>query len=150
MLIAYLMQGKTLEESLDLTERHLEKIPAASETLAAIRCARTASDISEIGEGWIAEEALAIGIYCAVHHKWNFKAGVIEAVNIDGDSDSTGAITGNILGVILGENCIPEGWRKNLREYEIVSRTADDLYRIFECNESGHVTEYWWEKYPGF
>lgn len=150
MLIAYLMQGKTLSESLDLTARHLKKIPAASETLAAIRCARTASDISEIGEGWVAEEALAIGIYCAVHHKWNFKAGVIEAVNIDGDSDSTGAIAGNILGVMLGENCIPEGWRKNLQEYEIVSRTADDLYRIFECNESGHVTEDWWEKYPGF
>ena len=72
------------------------------------------------------------------------------AVNIDGDSDSTGAIAGNLLGVLNGEDAIPEKWRKNLREYAIVSQIADDLCVQFEANPDGHVTENWWNKYPGY
>lgn len=150
MLISYLRHGKSLAAALDLVEKHLENIPDASETLAAIRKARTASNIAELGEGWVAEEALAIGIYCALHHQWNFKAGVLKAINITGDSDSTGTIAGHILGVILGEKAIPEKWRTNLREYNIVSRIADDLHTRFEENADGHVTSSWWQKYPGF
>ena len=149
MLIAYLHAGKTLQESLDRTEMHLEQFADAAETLAAIRKARTAADITELGEGWVAEEALAIGIYCALQHPWDFKAGVLQAVNITGDSDSTGSITGNILGAINGENAIPENWRSKLREYRIVSQIADDVHLLVENRPDGHVTSNWWDKYPG-
>ncbi len=150
MIISYLRYGKSLNETLDLVEKHLEKLPDASETLTAIRHSRIADSISELGEGWVAEEALAIGIYCALHYTWDFRAGVLAAVNISGDSDSTGAVAGNILGVINGESAIPEKWRKNLREYDIVSQVADDLCQEIETGEDGHVTERWWNKYPGF
>lgn len=150
MLISYLRNGKSLSESLDLLEEFLQREPDAEETLRAIRKARSAENIAELGEGWVAEEALAIGIYCSLHHQWDFKSGVVKAVNITGDSDSTGAITGNILGVLNGEKGIPEKWRKNLREYDIVSEIADDLNTRFEAGADGHVTEFWWEKYPGF
>ena len=150
MLISYLRSGKSLEDSLDLVENHLETIPEAKETLAAIRLARTTDNIVKLGEGWVAEEALAIGIYCALHHQLDFKAGVLEAINITGNSDSTGTIAGHILGIINGENGIPEKWRKNLREYAIVSQVADDLCTKFEENSAGHVTKNWWNKYPGY
>ena len=150
MLISYLRHGKSLAAALDLVEKHLESVPDAAETLAAIRKARTADTISESGEGWVAEEALSIGIYCALRHQWDFKTGVLEAINITGDSDSSGCITGHILGVLNGEKAIPEKWRKNLREYNIVSQIADDLHTRFEENSVGHVTENWWQKYPGF
>ena len=133
-----------------MVEKHLESESDAAETLAAIRKARTAQSIVELGEGWIAEEALAIGIYCALRFPWDFKAGVLEAINITGDSDSTGCIAGHILGALNGENAIPEKWRKNLREYNIVSQIADDLYTNFEETLDGNVTRSWWEKYPGF
>ena len=148
--ISYLRHGKSLAAALDLVEKHLKNIPDAAETLAAIRKARTAYTISELGEGWVAEEALAIGIYCALHHQWNFNAGVLKAINITGDSDSTGCIAGHILGVLNGENAIPEKWRKNLREYNIVSRIANDIHSRFEENSAGHVTENWWQKYSGY
>ena len=150
MLIAFLLGGKSLTASLKLVEEHLEQFPEAAETLAAIRKAQTAGNISELGEGWVAEEALAIGIFCALHHQWNFKAGVLEAINITGDSDSTGCIAGHILGILNGESGIPEKWRKNLREYRIVSQIADDLHTGYETGEDGHVSRSWWEKYPGF
>jgi ADP-ribosylglycohydrolase len=75
---------------------------------------------------------------------------VLEAINIAGDSDSTGCVAGNILGVLNGENAIPERWRKNLREYNIVSQIADDLHQQIEENEYGYVTENWWQRYPGY
>ena len=150
MLIDELQMGKSLDDALDIVFEQLDGKSEAAETCAALRKARTAENISELGEGWVAEEALAIGVYCALKHTWDFRSGVLEAVNITGDSDSTGAITGNILGVINGEKAIPSDWLSNLREYKIVSQVADDLATCYEEDEEGHVTCEWWEKYPGF
>ena len=149
MLIAELAAGKTLNDSLDIVLEHLDGEPDATETAAALRKARTAKSISELGEGWVAEEALAIGVYCALKHTWDFRSGVLEAVNITGDSDSTGAIAGNILGVINGEKAVPAKWLASLRECKIVSRIADDLWTRFDEDPEGHVTDEWWDKYPG-
>ena len=150
MLIAYLYNGKALDEALDLVENHLKDIPDAAETLRAIQKARTAESIEELGEGWVAEEALAIGIFCTLKYPDDFKSAVLAAVNITGDSDSTAAIAGNISGVINGESSIPQNWLGNLRELDIVSRLADDFHQKFEAGEDGETTPEWWDKYPGF
>ena len=149
MLVSMLANGKPLVDAVDDLIAFLNDKPEAAETAAALKRARSAKSVAELGAGWVAEEALAIGVYCALKHPWDFRSGVLEAVNIDGDSDSTGAITGNILGVVNGENAIPEKWRKNLREYDTVSQVADDLVTRFEEGADGHVTREWWEKYPG-
>ena len=156
MLISYLYNGKDLEDALDLVEEHLLTVEHSKETLLAIKKARTVKNIILLGEGWVAEEALAISIYCALKHKWDFAQGVITAINITGDSDSTGAITGNILGTLNGEKAIPQSWRENLREYNLVSTVANDFYQGFEeeenkANYPGHIpSKNWWSKYPGF
>ena len=150
MLIAELLSGKTPDAALDPVLAFLEEKPEAAETAAALRKARTAEDISELGQGWVAEEALAMGMFCALRHSWDFRAGVVAAVNITGDSDSVGAVAGNLLGVINGESAIPAEWLAHLREREIVSGIADDLWKRCETGDEGHVTDEWWEKYPGF
>lgn len=48
--------------------------------------------------GWVAEEALVISLYCAIVCQDDFDKAIVLAVNHSGDSDSTGAITGNIQG----------------------------------------------------
>ena len=53
---------------------------------------------------------LAISVYCALKYQDNFKKALIAAVNHSGDSDSTGAISGNILGAYLGLSKIPSQW----------------------------------------
>ena len=150
MLISLLAAGKSLGDALDRLLNFLDGRPDAAETAAALRKARTADDIAELGQGWVAEEALAVGVFCALKHTWDFKSGVLEAVNITGDSDSTGSVAGNILGVMNGESGIPAHWRENLREYRIVSQTADDLWTGCEEDADGGVTPEWWAKYPGF
>ena len=58
-------------------------------------------NIHAIGEGWTGEEALGIAIYCSVRYQDDFSRAIIAAVNHNGDSDSTGAIAGNIVGARL-------------------------------------------------
>lgn len=61
-------------------------------------------NIHKIGEGWVGEEALAIALYCVRRYPDDFQAALRLSVNHNGDSDSTGAIAGNILGAYLGLN----------------------------------------------
>ena len=86
--------------------------------------------IHRLGEGWVADEALAIAVFCAVRHQNDFAAGIRAAVNHKGDSDSTGAICGNILGAWLGEEAVEKAFDLKQLELADVTRTiADDLFR---------------------
>jgi ADP-ribosyl-[dinitrogen reductase] hydrolase len=49
------------------------------------------------------------------------------AVSHSGDSDSTGAITGNILGALLGKRAIPEEWLVDLEIRKVIEETACGL-----------------------
>lgn len=84
--------------------------------------------IWKLGEGWVAEETLAIAIYCILKYQDDFEAAMIAAVNHDGDSDSTGAVAGNILGAALGMVKIPDKFIENLELKDILIKMADDLY----------------------
>lgn len=84
-------------------------------------------NIRALGQGWVAEETLAIAVYCALRHQDDFSKGVIAAVNHGGDSDSTGAVTGNILGAWLGCGAIEDRWKRGLELRDVVLEMADDL-----------------------
>ena len=96
----------------------------------------SAEAICSLGEGWVAEEAWAIAVFCAVRHIDSVEKAIIASVNHDGDSDSTGSITGNIMGAIYGYEHIkqrnifcPEGCEleQTLELSEIILAVADDL-----------------------
>lgn len=109
---SYLMELQTLiEKALDL---------AASD--------RSDTDaILMLGEGWVAEETLAIAIFSVMRHLDDFEKCIRCAVNHDGDSDSTGAVAGNIIGAILGYQAIPEKYLTNLELHDVLLSVADDL-----------------------
>ncbi len=83
--------------------------------------------ISQLGEGWVAEETVAIALFCVMRHIRDFEGCLVAAVNHDGDSDSTGAVAGNIIGTILGYTGIPEKFRTNLELLQPILSIADDL-----------------------
>ena len=76
--------------------------------------------ISLIGEGRVAEEALAIAIYAALKHSHDFKQALYVAINHDGGSNSAGAIAGNILGAYLGINEMPAEWIEKVELTDIL------------------------------
>ena len=91
--------------------------------------ARDVENIETIGEGWVAEEALAIAVYCTAKYFDDFKQAMIASVNHKGDSDSTGAVTGNILGAVIGYEAIPQHFKADLELHDIILHVADDLWR---------------------
>ena len=83
--------------------------------------------IEILGEGWVAEETLAIAIYCALRHSDSFEDAVCAAVNHNGDSDSTGAVTGNIIGAYLGIEAIPDYYKEKVELNDVVIEMSDRL-----------------------
>jgi len=112
----------------------------------------TVSDLDGIhalGEGWIAEEALAIALFCAVRYQNDFAKAIRTAVNHKGDSDSTGAICGNILGAWLGKEAVAEAFDlSKLELVDVIEEIAEDMYRAVEDGvpEKGQDPE-WDRKY---
>jgi len=89
-----------------------------------------------LGEGWVGEEALAIAIYCALKHEGDFAQGVLLAVNHSGDTDSTGAIIGNILACLLGKAAVPQHWCKRVELAAEIETLAADLLTGFSDDEA--------------
>lgn len=83
--------------------------------------------VHSLGEGWVGEEALAIAVFCALRFEDDFAGGLIAAVNHRGDSDSTGAVAGNLLGARLGLGGIPAQFREGTDVHDILVTLAEDL-----------------------
>lgn len=136
VLVQRLVEGGSLEEGLTLSLALLAEEDGHEETRDALqqawRLAGTATPyagaITALGEGWVAEEALAIAIYCALVAD-DLRHGVVLAVNHDGDSDSTGAIAGNLLGAMHGEEAIPGQWLNKLELREVIAGMGEALCR---------------------
>ena len=105
-------------------------------------------NIHRLGEGWTAEETLAIAIYCCLRYPEDFSKAIITSVNHNGDSDSTGAVTGNIMGAIHGYDAIDEKWKAHIELKDVLTDMAAAIF----CNNRGRTESntddsYWKEKY---
>ncbi|CDD97059.1 aDP-ribosylglycohydrolase [Bacteroides intestinalis CAG:315] len=128
----YIREG--LESTQRMFSNHAEEV---EKFVSLVKKAILLSDIStddvrtiedELGGGWVAEETVAIAIYCTLTHFENFEKAMIAAVNHAGDSDSTGAVTGNLLGATIGYDAIPQFYKDDLELHDVVLHIADDLY----------------------
>jgi len=133
-VIAHLIADAHIDEAVERARASLARRPESAECLHAVERAlelattRRASPetVAALGRGWVGEEALAIGLYCARTTE-DFAFGVGLAVNHDGDSDSTGSIAGTILGARLGVPAIPNAWVKAVELSETITAIADQL-----------------------
>ena len=85
-------------------------------------------NIHRLGEGWVGDEALAIALYCCLRYPDDFSKAIIVSVNHKGDSDSTGAIAGNILGAVCGYEAMEQKWKDNLELRDEILELADNFY----------------------
>lgn len=162
LLVIRTLEGMPLRSSiaeareiLRTKERHQETLNAIlmAEALASSGAEPSAGEVEKLGGGWVAEEALAIALYCALVAK-DFEHGVALAVNHSGDSDSTGAIVGNLLGAQLGISAIPGRWLDGLELRSVIEAVADDLHEFPGWNIGEYVDEgdndRIWARYPGW
>jgi len=133
-LIAALVRGRDLDGAIAAAREELRKWHDHEDCLAAVdgavhhasRACPTAEEVEELGAGWVAEEALAISLFCALRAD-DFAYGLRLAVNHSGDSDSTGAITGSILGCLWGRSSIPDAMLADLELRDVIEELSSDL-----------------------
>jgi ADP-ribosylglycohydrolase len=134
-IVDLLMSGANLKSAVGVAFDLLEEFPGGGETVTALRATVQLADqgdpsadrVESLGAGWVAEEALAIAVYCALvaEHAWE---GLLLAVNHSGDSDSTGSICGNLLGAERGPQEIPLAWRSQVEGLPTIIALADKLF----------------------
>lgn len=135
-MIALIVNGLSVRKAAEAAMLLAPAISDNPETAEAIEMALFYAEqdtypqnaINVLGEGWTAEEALAIGLYCALKGK-TAKDALLLAVNHKGDSDSTGAICGNIVGAFYGYDALPADWIKTLELEGFIRVTAFELYK---------------------
>ncbi|MEV3964136.1 ADP-ribosylglycohydrolase family protein [Nocardia sp. NPDC050193] len=139
-LIDRLVAGAALPAALDEVMALLTTLAGAEETIAALSRAvslaaesTTPEGVERIGQGWVAEECLAIAAYCALYAERtdDLRGALLLAVNHSGDSDSTGAVAGNLLGARYGLSALPAEWVRPVEGRDVLIQVADDLVVSF-------------------
>ncbi|GAA1952392.1 ADP-ribosylglycohydrolase family protein [Amycolatopsis minnesotensis] len=130
-------------------ERHEEQLTALDKAVALAAKGRPTPEqlAGELGGGWVGEEALSIGV-CAALAATDLTDGLLLAVNHSGDSDSTGAICGNILGAIHGPAAIPGHWLLALELREEIELLIADA--LAEFGPVPPAAPAWLARYPAW
>lgn len=163
-IIRELSGGATLDAALDTTAALLAQRPDHEETSTALFRARHLAatapagpvTVEQLGGGWVAEEALAIAVFAALAYPKpeQFLDALALAVTHSGDSDSTGAICGNILGALHGETALPAELVFTVEGRPAILQLADDFALEFTAGArlhgdwGPHTT--WTTRYPGW
>jgi ADP-ribosyl-[dinitrogen reductase] hydrolase len=137
-IVHLLIVGASLERAVEQVIELTTAWSDGGETVAAVRhaldLARSRSQpheeaIRSLGEGWVGEEALAIGLYAALVGQ-SFRETLAIAANHDGDSDSTASIAGQLWGARNGVAEIPHGWVRRLDVIEPIYEVMDGLISL--------------------
>lgn len=158
-IVHALVRGDSLDGAVQKALAQLATRPGHEETTQALKMALGAvrqglpspERVESLGQGWSAEEALAIGVYCALVAE-DMRHGLLLAVNHGGDSDSTGSICGNLLGTLHGETALPPSWLAELEGRPTILELADDFALEMTQGPALHgpadSSRVWLERYP--
>jgi len=88
--------------------------------------------IADLGTGVEAFNSVPTAIYSFVSHYDSFKAAVLFAVSLGGDTDTIAAMTGAISGAYLGIESVPDKWGIKLENRSYIEELAMVLYEVWE------------------
>ncbi|WP_136686017.1 ADP-ribosylglycohydrolase family protein [Falsirhodobacter xinxiangensis] len=140
------MHGATLERAVEAVRLSRPIMEALDFAMTAPACG-SPERVQRLGGGWVAEEALAIAVYSARVAR-DVTHGLQIAVTHSGDSDSTGAMAGNLLGLLHPTDVLRHEWRSELECTDLIDRIARDLARAGD--PAGRIADDLRIQYPGF
>ncbi|MCP2260834.1 ADP-ribosylglycohydrolase [Streptoalloteichus tenebrarius] len=157
VVVRQLLWDQPLERALWAAMAELRRWPRHEETATALnrafqlaqRGVPAPEEIEQhLGGGWVGEEALAIAVCAALAAGDDVELALRIAVNHSGDSDSTGAICGTIVGARVGARRLPERWLAELELREVIEELARDA--AAEFGSTPPRDERWLRRYPAW
>ena len=137
------------EETVDALDRAQSLATGTLSDADAVHALGTVTP--DAGPGWVAEEALAVAALCARRYPSDPERALRMAVTHTGDSDSTGAICGNLLGAALGVDALPARWVGAVELRDAILQVADDLHDARTVQVDwyyGPKGTGWYDRYP--
>jgi ADP-ribosylglycohydrolase len=148
-LIDRVVAGVPVRDAVQQSIAQITGGPGAEETVAALLLAVGTAEqgdptpelVQQVGAGWVAEECLGIAVYCALvaERTADPRAALLLSVNHSGDSDSTGAVAGNLIGAAHGLSALPMEWAGVVEGRDDLVQVADDLILAFHVGDRGHL-----------
>ena len=136
-IVRLVLEGGDLSHAANDCLKMIAARPHHEETTAAVSRALTVTRGklgNGLGQGWIAEEALSIGLNAALAGT-TFEGALRLAANHDGDSDSTASIAGQLYGAWRGLSGLPNRWVRNIdvpATVAFVGQRPDSRRRAFQ------------------
>jgi ADP-ribosyl-[dinitrogen reductase] hydrolase len=84
----------------------------------------------EIGTSSDAIETVPAAIYCFLKYPKNFSSAVLSAVNAGDATDSIGALTGSLVGVLSGVDAIDKQWLNSVENSEVLIGAGESLANL--------------------
>lgn len=85
------------------------------------------------GVSGYALQSVPVAIYAALRNQSNFASALTEVIECGGDTDTTGAITGGLVGARVGIAGIPEPWREGIADFPYSTKFLHQIAaRLFE------------------
>ncbi|GHF48027.1 hypothetical protein GCM10018790_27160 [Kitasatospora xanthocidica] len=148
-LVERLANGTEPWAAVGETVEQIRELPASKETVQALaRAVRIAQEsgpsaeaAERVGLGWIAEECLGIAVYSLLAATLDpdpVRSALLLSVNHSGDSDSTGAVCGNLVGAAYGASALPAEWAGAVEGRAELRQVADDLLVLFGSRDPLH------------
>lgn len=150
-MLADVTAGADLEESATRMAETYARMTGGEETSRAIEAALraprdgTGETVESLGSGWIAEEALSIALYACLAGN-SFEDALRIAATHGGDSDSTAAIAGNMLGLIDPAAVLRHRWAEIVEGADLISQLVRDYRQLSSDIDAANDL---CEAYPG-
>lgn len=101
------------------------KVPFNAQLLAVVHQA-SQKTVDELKPTGYVLDTLEVAIWAFMTTD-NFKDGALGAINLGGDSDTIGAVYGQLAGAYYGLSGIPQQWLEQLYDYNEIVRVAEQL-----------------------
>lgn len=91
--------------------------------------------LADIGSQGYVPETVGAAFYCLLVND-NFRDTVVMAVKAGGDTDTTAAIAGGMAGTLYGLDEIPEEYKEQVENFEMLHSLDLELASLFDIKES--------------
>jgi len=86
---------------------------------------------SAIHSGGYVLHTLEASLWCLLNTR-NYADAVLKAVNLGGDTDTTGCVTGGLAGLLYGYDDIPNGWTRKIARAADIDDLCNRLFKNIE------------------
>jgi ADP-ribosyl-[dinitrogen reductase] hydrolase len=104
------------------------------------------------GVSGYAFRSVPVAIYAAIRHRVDFSSAIADVIACGGDTDTTAAMTGALVGARVGLEGIPQSWYEKIVEFPrsatLLRRVAEKLSRQIDTKSALGPVPYFWPAVP--